>query len=318
MSTLHLIKVYWLINESSEWVRIVNTLDNVEKNAQKMHAAPEHAEAPPPPPAPSRKADAVKPPVLALAPPHAPTPAPPPIPAVQQPPPTQKLSTVLKLKLGNATRPAAQAESSKPAAKPAPLTKPKKHKAIDMPPPPYIDDGSHDLLQEVIAMEELGRGDKPAVKSSSSKQRRVVELDPEEELLSLAATEPEPIPEKRVEAPKVKVQSPPPPTPPPAPVAKVTTVPVKPVVPLKLKKPVEKVLQPSPSAKAKGKEKEKESSSGPITPHVSASRKLSSTPASTTPISERKCREVLKNLMKLPQAIIFARPVDPVLDGCPT
>ena len=38
-------------------------------------------------------------------------------------------------------------ETSKPSSR---LRKPP---VIDVPPPPYIDDGSHDLLQEVIAME---------------------------------------------------------------------------------------------------------------------------------------------------------------------
>ncbi|KAL4251521.1 Transcription initiation factor TFIID subunit 2 [Abortiporus biennis] len=45
----------------------------------------------------------------------------------------------------------------------------------------------------------------------------------------------------------------------------------------------------------------------------------SSTPSpAATPINEKKCREVLKILMKLPDARIFLIPVDPVRDGCPT
>jgi transcription initiation factor TFIID subunit 2 len=36
------------------------------------------------------------------------------------------------------------------------------------------------------------------------------------------------------------------------------------------------------------------------------------------PFSEKKCREVLKTLKKIPEAGIFLRPVNPELDGCPT
>jgi transcription initiation factor TFIID subunit 2 len=37
-----------------------------------------------------------------------------------------------------------------------------------------------------------------------------------------------------------------------------------------------------------------------------------------TPINEKKCKDILKVLQKLPEAAIFARPVDPIVDGCPT
>ncbi|KZS93535.1 hypothetical protein SISNIDRAFT_441399 [Sistotremastrum niveocremeum HHB9708] len=42
------------------------------------------------------------------------------------------------------------------------------------------------------------------------------------------------------------------------------------------------------------------------------------TPAAPIPINEKKCREILRILRKLPEAIIFNRPVDPERDGCPT
>lgn len=66
----------------------------------------------------------------------------------------------LKLKIGGSSKSsqpqvAAIGEpSSVPATKPK-TSKTKKAKNMDMPPSLYIDDGSHDLLQEVIAMEEL-------------------------------------------------------------------------------------------------------------------------------------------------------------------
>lgn len=40
-------------------------------------------------------------------------------------------------------------------------------------------------------------------------------------------------------------------------------------------------------------------------------------PAST-PINLKRCKDVMKALQKLPDSAIFARPVDPVADGCPT
>ena len=67
-------------------------------------------------------------------------------------------------------------------------------------------------------------------------------------------------------------------------------------------------------AKGKGKEKEKEASR-PATP---ANGKAKKAPAQATPINEKKCREILKTLSRVPEAPIFLRPVDPVLDGCPT
>jgi transcription initiation factor TFIID subunit 2 len=36
------------------------------------------------------------------------------------------------------------------------------------------------------------------------------------------------------------------------------------------------------------------------------------------PINEKKCREVLKVISKLKEYPIFAQPVDPIRDGCPT
>jgi len=59
----------------------------------------------------------------------------------------------------------------------------------------------------------------------------------------------------------------------------------------------------------KGKEREVD-----VTP--SKPKKPSDT--EPTPINEKKCKDLLKTLLKLPDASIFSRPVDPVIDGCPT
>ncbi|KAH8110586.1 hypothetical protein DFH11DRAFT_1619105 [Phellopilus nigrolimitatus] len=274
------------------WTKIITTVETAEKAA-------------PVPPKPASVSGPSRP----LSPPST-------VPVKEESVPAQvpqhSAAPKLKLKLGS-SQPAGSAEGSKAAAKAKPAQKPRKSKATDMPPPPYIDDGSHDLLQEVIAMEEL---EKSPSKPSSSKSRKVVELDADDELLSLASDAPE-----RRAAPEQHHS--PVPTPPPTNV--VVPAPRKPTPSqLKVKKPLEKVAQPSPSVK--GKEKEK--STGPPAPLVSTptptptpskfKKSSSSTPATTTPINEKKCKEVLKNLLKLPQAVIFARPVDPHMDGCPT
>jgi transcription initiation factor TFIID subunit 2 len=40
--------------------------------------------------------------------------------------------------------------------------------------------------------------------------------------------------------------------------------------------------------------------------------------STSTPINEKKCKEILRILRKIPEAVIFLAPVDPVRDGCPT
>jgi transcription initiation factor TFIID subunit 2 len=38
----------------------------------------------------------------------------------------------------------------------------------------------------------------------------------------------------------------------------------------------------------------------------------------STLVNLKKCKDVMRTIQKLPDAAIFARPVDPVVDGCPT
>jgi len=68
-----------------------------------------------------------------------------------------------------------------------------------------------------------------------------------------------------------------------------------------------------PRISIKGKEKEVAVAGGPP-----AHRSKKSPVAQATPIDEKKCKQLLSTLMKLPESGIFLRPVDPVLDGCPT
>ncbi|KAJ7897366.1 hypothetical protein B0H14DRAFT_2677986 [Mycena olivaceomarginata] len=67
-----------------------------------------------------------------------------------------------------------------------------------------------------------------------------------------------------------------------------------------------------PRISAKGKEKEVTTTGGP------PARSKKSQVAQATPIDEKRCKQLLSTLMKLPESGIFLRPVDPVLDGCPT
>lgn len=69
-----------------------------------------------------------------------------------------------------------------------------------------------------------------------------------------------------------------------------------------------------PRISIKGKEKEIAPPPA-VLPPVKSKK---SPAAHVTPLNEKKCRDLLKTLQKLPEAAIFAQPVDPVLDGCPT
>jgi transcription initiation factor TFIID subunit 2 len=70
-----------------------------------------------------------------------------------------------------------------------------------------------------------------------------------------------------------------------------------------------------PKPSIKGKEKEIQSQASVPTVHSKA-KKLPAIQA--TPINEKKCKELLKALLKIPEAGLFSRPVDPIKDGCPT
>jgi len=81
------------------------------------------------------------------------------------------------------------------------------------------------------------------------------------------------------------------------------------------KKGTDPVPTPAPAAEVprisiKGKEREVAS----VQPTPSKPRPA----ASGTPVSEKKCRDVLRAIAKLPEYSIFGKPVDPVRDGCPT
>ncbi|KAF8140663.1 hypothetical protein EV363DRAFT_1313061 [Boletus edulis] len=208
---------------------------------------------------------------------------------------------IIKLKVGGAQvkPPEKPVEKSVEVSK-APKFKARKLKIPDEAPPPYVDDGSHDLLQEVIAIEREKDEEKrqrkiavsvresPPAKASGSgppgKRRKANVKSEEEEILTFAA------PILRKDKPNGPSSS------------TSTPVPERPPAPPKPKKKgSELVSTPAPAPQAprisvKGKERE-----------VTSPR-----PApSTAPLNEKKCRDALRTIAKLPEYLIFAQPVDP-------
>jgi transcription initiation factor TFIID subunit 2 len=235
--------------------------------------------------------------------------------AVQTPTPS------LKLKIGGnftprATPPAPSNGSAAP--KPVITVKPKakKPKPVDPTPASVVDDGSFDLLEEVIAIEKekeklVAKKQRPFTTSPEApapvkrKKDLLDELEDDDEILALASPSKKPSKspqpstiekEWRAISPakfpgSIKLKKPPIPVPEHAPSPEV-------------KPPPEVRQQPT-----KGKEKEKE-----VVPQAPSRASVSS----EAPLNKARAREVLKTLLKLPEAAIFSRPVDPIQDGCPT
>ncbi|KAJ3830293.1 hypothetical protein F5880DRAFT_1516515 [Lentinula raphanica] len=194
---------------------------------------------------------------------------------------------------------------------------------VDAPPPPYIDDGSHDLLQEVLAIERekdelkrqrsLLKSQESAVNGSSSK-RKHEESSAEDDILALAT------PAKREKPTHSASTS--------------SSYNGKLVLPAAKSKQKKDVSAPyagssrsnsarstpavdTPRPSLKGKEKEIPVPPTPIT--TAPPLKIKKQPTvQATPINEKKCKDILKTLNKIPDSAIFLVPVDPVRDGCPT
>ncbi|KAI8981206.1 hypothetical protein BD414DRAFT_93257 [Trametes punicea] len=333
------------------WIRINKTLEAASNKAAQEKSAP------PPPSAP-------------LAPSPAPTTAAQKPSPAATPAPTPGMPTI-KLKLGGAGSGSSAVSSPAPAAKPAPKLKgrkPKEPRLSEVPPPapapapalapspappPFEDDGSLDLLEEVIAIEREKDQERKLASSSSQKEREKEKpalppaadkgkeralpklvigkrkkeaVDPtEDEILALAT----PAKKERTGGPAPGPSTAPTPVPTPAaPAPKHTESPAPSKNGVSGHKPREKPgkLSPAPESapptrsSAKGKEKEKErekEASRPATPANGKAKKAPAQPT-TTPINDKKCRDILKALSRVPEAPIFMRPVDPVLDGCPT
>lgn len=276
------------------WARINNTIDMKSANQPKPM---------PPPPVPIQ-AKTVAAPTKAATTPATPTPT-------------------LKLKIGGnlaarATPPAPSDNTTAPTPKAVISVKPKgrKPKPADTPPAAVVDDGSFDLLEEVIAIEK----EKERLVASSKKQRQstagletvapvkrkkdlLEELEEDEEILALASPNKKHSRSPQPNSIEKEVRAASPAKVPGSVNVKRTSISVsEPAVNPEVKPAAESRRSPS-----KGKEKEVPS---PAPSRLSA--------ASETPMNKGKAREVLKTILKLPEAAIFSRPVDPIQDGCPT
>ncbi|KXN88910.1 Transcription initiation factor TFIID subunit 2, partial [Leucoagaricus sp. SymC.cos] len=242
----------------------------------------------------------------------------------------------IRLKVGPQAKPSQPNASThhQPSPPPPAQPRPKKQKQpqpvpvseVDPPPPPYVDDGSHDILQEVLAIEREKDEERmrinlerdKMVSHSNSKRKKSETLDNDyDDILALAT-------------PAKKERSSPP-TPKPAPVPaerpgssmSITIPKVQVAKSTKKEKPSEqRPSAPPPPVdvpyKPSHKGKEKEVIPQPSSAVSSAPLKAKKPVVQATPLMEKKCKELLKTLQKMSEAAIFNRPVDPVLDGCPT
>jgi transcription initiation factor TFIID subunit 2 len=162
---------------------------------------------------------------------------------------------------------------------------------------PYIDDGLHDLYMEVLEMEQEQKSrprqkDVPITNGTSNK-RKVSESE-DDDLLALATPakkerhhpplpkQPQPIPQPRIIIPANTVKQ----------------------------SPINRPGDPQKSTSAASKA----TASTVASPIPTASR----THEPPMSLNDKKAKDLLKTLMKMQEAFIFLRPVDPVQDGCPT
>jgi transcription initiation factor TFIID subunit 2 len=195
------------------------------------------------------------------------------------PPPPARQSIKLKVNgIAKGTGPPQTPQQSKPPK----VLKPKPPTAPPPPPPPPPDDddddGAKDLLEEVLAMEEEQKQEK------KSKGPRLAISLPKKERLS---DNPHPQEISPVAGPSRSA-----PTPPAS----------------KVKKSANGHGPPS----SKGKEKEINR------PAPTPAKHRAGPSIEGQPINDKKCREILKKLIAMPQALLFRQPVDADLLGCPT
>jgi transcription initiation factor TFIID subunit 2 len=188
----------------------------------------------------------------------------------------------IKLKVGGSR--SQHGDASKPS-KSKPHV-PTENTAVDLPPPPYVDDGSHDLLQEVIAIEMEKDAQKTSTKRKKPTSETACDLN-DDDILALATP-----------AKKEKHGSPGSSRPPevkPEAAAEIYTGPSKSRNPIKLKIKEKSTPLPAP----------------PSTPRGTPSRQV-------TPVNAKKCSQIIKLLQGMDESRLFRRPVDPIQDGCPT
>jgi transcription initiation factor TFIID subunit 2 len=217
----------------------------------------------------------------------------------------------IKLKVGahSKVQDTPSEQSSKPSKRKTKIPESPSSNTPDAPPPPYVDDGSHDILQEVLAIEreknqqrQKSTSEKEKVVPSAipSKRKKIDDVD-DDDILELVA----PLKKERPSPPESSSSS-----------ISIKKPGLAPSIKIKKDKALEVPRPPTttvfPGTSLKGKEKEVAS-----TPPSAGSNKPRK-PIPYTPINEKKCKDLLKVLSKIPESYLFTRPVDPVIDGCPT
>lgn len=242
---------------------------------------------------------------------------------------------LIKLKVGTVHGKPADSMTASPVLTPSKLPKQRKPKPVERRSLQDVDDGTADLFAEVDAIESEKHGapqrhrPTPPVKLAFKRKRTPTggRNDDIDDFLALAT----PSKKERPSPPEVGAQtsneslapkpklvmnlsartkkpeksaSPAPSGHPPA------------SVPVPTAPPAASVATPvAPRITLKGKERDTASSSPAP---AQAIPKAKQSMFERLPINEKKCKDVIKLLLKLPEAGIFSRPVDPIADGCPT
>ena len=229
------------------------------------------------------------------------------------PPIASSSRPTIKLKVGaqSKVQDTLAEHSSKPSKRKLKLPESSPSHTPDAPPPPYVDDGSHDILQEVLAIEReknqqrqrsLSEKEKVVPSAIPSKRKKIDDDDDDDDILELVAPlkKDRPSPSEPSSSSSIVIKKP----------ALTPSIKIKKDKVLEVPRPPTTTV--SPGTSLKGKEKEAVS-----TPPATSSNKPRKS-VQYTPINEKKCKDLLKVLGKVPESYLFARPVDPVMDGCPT
>jgi transcription initiation factor TFIID subunit 2 len=177
-----------------------------------------------------------------------------------------------------------------------------------------MDDGSIDLLEEVIAIEKeqeklvASKKQRPfpgpeTIAPAKRKKDLLDELEEDEEILALASPSKKPSKSPQPASTEKEGRA---------------TSPAKFPGSIKIKKLSIPTLEPASTPEAKPPAESRQQSTKGKEREVVPLTATGLPVMSETPINKVKAREVLKNLLKLPEAAIFSRPVDPIQDGCPT
>lgn len=252
----------------------------------------------------------------------------PPVPTPVFEPPVAPRPT-LKLKLGGSQSKASPVNSKPPKASEAVKpSQPRKIRApdspsistaplptpLDVPPPPYVDDGSADLYEEVLAIEREKDEEKrvrPTPTSTPAPPGRQAPVASSSVVAKRKRSESTAV-EEPATRPLKKERSVTTATPKASPVASASTPPPAKVdVPaprtvLKLKKDVPVPISESPAITPSRKGKERDTGSARPTP----SRNSSNVAVAKTPFNAKKCKDIMKTLTALNESYFFLFPVD--------